>query len=109
MGGRPLPEAGTILVGPRNGREIGVDFASNYIVPYELADGGQRVMVDYGKVPLGREAEARIVDKGDGDPLSPSSSHVYVLLDHPEKASPRTRARHPNSLSRVEAVGSIWE
>lgn len=86
--GRPLPEAGVILLGPRNGREIGVDFAYNYIVPYELASDGQQVMVDYGKVPLGRESEVRTLGaRGDGSPSS-SQPYVQVLLDQPETVRP---------------------
>lgn len=76
-------------MGPRNGRDIGVDFAYNCIVPFELAGDGQRVMVDFGRVPLGREAEIKIVSEGvnNTDGLaSISSSYVPVLLDYPEKA-----------------------
>lgn len=65
-----------------------MDFAYNCIVPFELANGGQRVMVDYGKVPLGREMDVKLLNEQEDHPDDSASltpSYVPVLLDYPER------------------------
>jgi hypothetical protein len=66
-----------IFLGPRSARDIDIDFAMQFILPYQLTDG-QRVLLDYGRVPLGKEAEIKI---------SETELYVECTLVSPEKAS----------------------
>lgn len=65
-----------IFVGPRCARDIDVDFAMNFILPYRLVDG-HTVMVDYGRVPIGQESQIKISEE----------DYVEVMLDESEKKS----------------------
>jgi surfeit locus 1 family protein len=71
------PEPGSpIFLGPRGARDIDVDFAMSFVIPFRMVDG-TRVLVDYGRVPLGKESEIKI----------PEEQYVEVMLDRPEKKS----------------------
>ena len=64
-----------IFLGPRGARDIDVDFAMQFILPYRLTDG-QRVLLDYGRVPLGKEGEIKIPE---------TEPYVECILIRPEK------------------------
>lgn len=70
-----LGDSPPIFVGPRGARDVDAEFAMQFVVPFRLRDG-TRVLIDYGKVPLGREAEIVIPT---------NEPFVEVMLDRPEK------------------------
>lgn len=72
-----------IFLGPRNARDIGLDFAFNLILPFRLSDG-KEVLLDYGRVPVGKEAEISI---SHNHSESTDIMTVEAMLDRPEKVS----------------------
>jgi len=70
-----------IFLGPRNARDIGLDFAFHLILPFRLLDG-KEVLLDYGRVPVGKEAEISVPHNDFG---STDAMTVEALLDRPEK------------------------
>lgn len=69
-----------MFLGPRIGREVGADFAYDLYVPLALSASGQRVLLNVGKVPFGKEAQTNlhfaenegieaVLEEGEGKPF----------------------------------------